>query len=102
MKKRYDIITCPGCGYEYTAGELFIPKYFLGEPKNLIRDENNKIIHDEGFIMDNKTYFICYNCNTPFKIRAQIQFITTPDNVKNMNEEYTTKINTNKLILEEL
>lgn len=101
MKKRIDIIKCPKCGYEYTAGELFIPKYFLGEPKNLIRDENNKIIHDEGLIMDNKTYFICYNCDSPFRIRAQLQFITTLDVDNDVNTEHITKLSTSKLILSE-
>lgn len=103
MKKdRFDIITCPFCGAEYTAGELFIPKYFLGVPKDLERDSiTKKIISDFGTSMNTKEKYICDYCNTPFKIRAVVKFIVEEDVQNNFNREYTTKLNKSKNYLSE-
>ena len=35
MKK--NSIKCPHCGREYLPGEIFMPKSFLGQPKNVIK-----------------------------------------------------------------
>ena len=77
MSKRIDIICCPKCGAEYTAGELFIPKVFLGVPKYIERDENNKIIQDAGSAMCLTERYQCDYCNTVFKINASVKFSTS-------------------------
>ena len=42
--KRIDIITCPKCGAEYTAGEIYIPEVFLGVPDDIEREGTTKTI----------------------------------------------------------
>lgn len=35
---KYQVIRCPQCGAEYLPGEIYLPKYFLGQPKNVSKD----------------------------------------------------------------
>lgn len=81
MKKRKDIITCPNCGAEYLAGELFIPNWFLGRPLAVERDKtNHKIINSTGIPMTLDEEYICDFCNKLFFIHANIEFNTKIDN----------------------
>ena len=56
---RIDIIRCPNCGAEYTAGEIYLPKCFLGVPKHIERDAiTHRILYDMGKPMDKKHIFV--------------------------------------------
>ena len=46
--RKFEIIECPKCGYEYLPAEIFVPKYYFGTPENIERDEHGKIINYEG------------------------------------------------------
>ena len=37
-------ICCPKCNYQYLPGEIFNPKYFLGQPKHIIRNGMGEIL----------------------------------------------------------
>lgn len=101
-KSRIDVIACPYCGAEYTAGEIFIPKYFLGYPKYLEREQiSKKIIFDQGKMMDTKEHYICDYCNTPFIVKAFVKFNTEEDTRHNFNKPYKTKLKQNNLFLNE-
>ena len=39
-----NVIKCPHCGCEYLPAEVFYPKYLLGKPFNIIRDEEGTIL----------------------------------------------------------
>lgn len=67
-------ITCPKCGYEYTAAEIYYADSFLGKPTNIIRDADGKIISISGTNMNLKETYICDNCNCNFKVEAKLSF----------------------------
>lgn len=97
MRKNKDIIICPKCGAEYLAGELFIPKYFLGQPYVVERDENHKVINSCGIPMTLEEKYICDFCDTPFKIYADIAFTT-----KNILNDNVYISDLNKYITKEM
>lgn len=65
-------INCPNCNYQYLPGEIFDPKHFLGQPKNIIRNSLGEILGYEGIKMDPNETFICEHCNEPFEVFAKI------------------------------
>lgn len=100
--RRIDIISCPYCGAQYTAGEIFIPKYFLGVPKDIEREEvSKKIIQDFGTPMNTFEKYTCIYCNTPFTVKAWIKFNVEEDVEQNINREHVTSLKKNSLFLKE-
>lgn len=99
---RIDIITCPNCGAEYTAGEIYIPNVFLGKPENIEREGfSHKILYDGGNLMNTKENYICDYCGTPFKVSAYVKFNVEEDTVHNFNKNYVTSLKKNTLFLDE-
>ena len=75
---RRDIITCPNCGAEYTAGEIYIPQAFFGKPEELERESlTHKIINDFGKKMDLREEYKCDYCGTHFEVQAYIKLVVT-------------------------
>lgn len=74
---RTNIIACPKCGYQYLAGEIYVPKSFVGEPIKIERDTLGHIINVIGTDVDSTEYYCCDNCDTPFMIDGNITFKTT-------------------------
>lgn len=68
------IISCPHCGYQYLPGEIFDPKYFLGQPHNVVRNVNGEILGYEGIQMTDMESFICDHCGEEFKVYAKVSF----------------------------
>ena len=68
-------ISCPKCNYQYLPGEIFDPKYFLGQPKNIIRNSIGEILGYEGIAMDLTETFTCEHCNEEFEVTAKINFL---------------------------
>ena len=54
MDNKNLVIKCPKCGYEYLPAEIFFPDVLLGEPSNIIRDEEGKVEFFEGNSMNLK------------------------------------------------
>lgn len=67
-------IRCPHCRCEYLPGEIFQPEYFLGQPKDVIRNRVGEILGYEGIEMDPKETFICSKCDNEFTVTAKIIF----------------------------
>ena len=69
QKKNWPIITCPHCGHQYTAADIFMPGDLIGEPKTIIRDALGKIIYQE-YETDSEPVvaekYFCDNCDKPF------------------------------------
>jgi hypothetical protein len=98
-QKQMRIIKCPVCGCEYLPGEIYYPKHFLGQPKDVVRDSYGKIIGFIGKSMDDTEKFSCYNCNTCFEVVA-----TTNFQVNLIGEDtphHVTKLQTTKYKLDE-
>lgn len=94
-------IRCPYCDWEYLPGEIYIPKYFTGQPKDIVRLANGNIDLYEGIEQNLIEKFTCINCNKNFKIKANINYETSKDNSKEWFKDYTTKIYKNRLTLDE-
>lgn len=82
-------IKCPNCEREYLPGEIYIPKYFTGEPINVQRDEQGKILGCSGIQQDLNEQFQCDNCDCEFEVKATIKF-----DVKKAEEgiKYSTRL----------
>lgn len=99
--RKFEIIKCPKCGYEYLPCELFVPKYFFGKPTKINRDFEGQIFDYEGPSVDLNETYTCDKCNTTFKIVTRMLFITEPDKLDNFDEEYVSPLQKNVLFLEE-
>lgn len=98
---RNDIIACPCCGAEYTAGEIFVPQAFIGVPKYLEKEGiSHKIMFDAGKPMDTTEFYICDYCDTKFKITANVRFFTQIDEKSNFVSNYVTILEKNNLFKE--
>lgn len=69
-------IRCPNCGFEYLPGEIFSPKHFLGEPRNIVRNNIGEILGYDGLGMDLEESFVCSNCDLEFNVYAKVNFLT--------------------------
>jgi hypothetical protein len=67
-------IKCPHCRCEYLPGEIFQPDYFLGKPKNVIRNKLGEILGHEGTDMDTHETFVCIQCDKEFNVTARVMF----------------------------
>ncbi len=75
----YKIIKCPKCNYEYLPGEIFDPKYFLGQPKDIVRNSIGEVLGFEGIEQDLTETFTCSNCGNEFDITAKLTFTIGAD-----------------------
>lgn len=71
-------IRCPYCGREYLPGEIYIPEDFVGQPTEIIKDDEGNVIGFEGEDMNTEETFVCEHCGKEFKIDASITFKTEP------------------------
>lgn len=97
--KQLRIIKCPNCGTEYLPAEIYYPNVFLGKPLNIVRSVDGKILGFDGNSMNDTETYKCDNCNSLFEVVSTTNF--TSKLVEGTSEEYVTKLNKNKLFLEE-
>ena len=86
LMNTFNFVRCPYCGYEYVAGEIFNPKHFLGQPKDIVRNNIGEILGYEGLIMDTTETYICDSCEQEFNVTAKITFTYTTNNNDKNNE----------------
>jgi hypothetical protein len=63
-----NFIICPHCGFQYLPGEIYDPKHFLGQPKDIVRNNVGEILGYEGIVTDLEETYICENCNNVYLI----------------------------------
>ena len=90
--RKFELIECPECGYEYLPSEIFVPKYYFGIPENIIRDDAGKIISYEGSSVDLFEKYVCDKCNTEFRVVSKLQLTTELGFPGNFNLDYVTKL----------
>ena len=90
------IIKCPHCGTEYLAAELFLKTDLIGNPRDIERDVEGKIIFVDGDEECFETKYTCDGCGKVFKVNASVEYVAEP-----VVREYKTQ-KEEKLILEEL
>lgn len=99
--RKFELIECPYCGYEYLPAEIYVCKAFIGAPNYIQRDNTGKIVSYENTSMDTQETYICDKCNTTFKVTAKLVFTTEVDKLENFDEEYSSPLQKNILFLEE-
>lgn len=93
------IIKCPNCNQEYLPGEIFLPKYFLGQPKDIYKTTEGTIDICEGIIQDTSETYICDKCDCKFTVKASINYSVAK--VSDLPEGYISDKYTNRITLKE-
>lgn len=94
-------VICPNCETEYLPGEVFLPKQFLGQPKEVERDITGKVIYNDGIDQDLEEDFVCVKCGKQFHIKASITYETSIDKKKDMTEDYVSEKYGDRIFLKE-
>lgn len=78
-QKKWSVIRCPHCGWEYTLAEIFYPESLLGRPDSVIRDALGKIIYQD-YTKDNEPCqsekYFCDGCGQLFIVEPVLTFKT--------------------------
>ena len=90
--RKFEIIECPKCKYEYLPAEIFVPKYYFGVPTNIQRDESGKLTSYDGTSVDLFEKYTCDNCDTEFRIVSKLQLTTELEFPGCFDEIYETVI----------
>ena len=88
------VIICPHCGYEYLTGEIFVPNYLIGQPRNVQRDDNGKILGHSGIQCNWSESYVCDRCNKKFYVTITPRISTTKP--RTTSEEFTQSLVENK------
>lgn len=94
-------IECPHCRRQYTIQEIFMPNYLLGLAKDIVRNEDGVIEAFDGVEQDLTEQFTCEECNTTFKVKANISFDVETIEEESFDDDYSTTIYKDRITLEE-
>lgn len=100
-KEKFAVIKCPYCGCEYLPAEIYVPNGLVGHPKYIEKDINGKILNSYGKMFDPIEYYTCDKCNTKFKVKADVKFMTYIDHKTDFNENFKMSIKKQNLFLNE-
>lgn len=92
--RKFELIECPNCKYEYLPAEIFVPKYYFGHPTDIVRDEKGKIVSYEGTSVDLFETYKCDCCNFEFRVVSKLQLTTELTFPGSFDGDYITKITT--------
>ena len=90
--RKFEIIECPRCGAQYLPAEIFYPKEFLGNPKNIYRNSDGRLIDYDGNSMNLSETYCCDNCGNRFKVTAKVHLSVEEIIEDVFDEEYTCQI----------
>lgn len=82
-------VCCPKCGCEYLPGEIYVPDRLVGQPKDIERTPDGKILLHDGTDQDIEETFVCEKCGKPFKVIAHMFFETVYEAKRDVLESYT-------------
>ena len=99
-ENKIQYITCPNCGAEYLPCEIYYPKSFLGDSRQIDKI-NGKIDSFNGTSMDLEEQYVCDHCNSKFKVSAKISFKTQIADKYDFDKSYVTPLFDDKLTLSE-
>ncbi len=72
-----NFIICPHCGAEYLPAEIFVSD-LVGNPTNIIKDENGHIDYYTGDSMSFVEEYECDTCGHRFRVTGKVTFTTEP------------------------
>lgn len=76
-QKKWPVIKCPHCGYEYTPAEVLYPESLLGRANSIVRDALGKILYQEYDKDSEPTQiekYYCDSCEKPFIVEPVITY----------------------------
>ena len=94
--RKFELVDCPRCGWQYLPAELYVPKALVGKPYRVERTETGKIMEYEGTSVDQYETYTCDNCNTEFRVHCKMTFITEETRLANFDDEYIAPLITKK------
>ena len=97
--KKYYAIKCPKCGWEYLPEEIYVS--ILGKPKNIVKDENGKILFFDGDSVDLHEEYICDNCGCTFTTDLKLIIDTKVYIDHDFSEDYSVPIYKDRIELKE-
>ncbi len=101
MKLDYTIkIICPHCGAEYLPAEIFYPESILGNPSNIIKDEDGLIEHYEGEEPDFTEEYTCDKCGHTFTVTGDVVYTVT-EKLDEFDEDWSTTVFKGRIPLED-
>ena len=100
-KNKFTVIACPNCGYEYLPAELYVGNCAIGQPLDIMRDEDGHIIDFTGSTVDLCETYECDKCGKIFNINGKINFTTTLNTTLDFDEDYSYKITDDKITCKE-
>ena len=77
QQKKWPVITCPHCGYQYSVAEIFMPGELIGKPETVLRDALGKIIYqeyDDGSEPAQVGHYVCDECGKSFIVEPVITY----------------------------
>lgn len=101
MTKKEDFIKCPNCGWEYTLAEIFYPKYVLGNPKDIERTSDGKIVEYYGHSPELEETYKCDNCSCSFKTHLAFSHTSELLHTSNELEDFVQPLYSDRLFLKE-
>ena len=86
-------IECPFCGQEYHPAEIFIPRCVIGDPVQIVKDDNGKITNVISDNIDLEEKYICDKCSQEFTVVADVKYkIKTASKKLNFQEDYESSL----------
>ena len=100
MSKEEYVIKCPHCGAEYLPAEIFYPEFILGNPENIVKDEQGHIEHFDGDALSFIEEYTCDICGHTFTVAGTVTFVAK-EKKEDFDEEWTTTVFEGRIPLEE-
>lgn len=94
-------INCPYCNIEYLPGEIFIPNYIIGQPREIERDEEGNIVWNDGINQHLEETYICDKCHRKFKVKVNLDYTIEKTDEFDMSEDYISNKYENRIYLRE-
>lgn len=89
-------IKCPHCGCEYLPEEIFYDTSYLGDARDIIKDDEGNIVYYSGKSMELTERYCCDKCNTHFEVTSEIIYTTTKvldfDEDEYVSEVYSDRV----------
>ena len=101
LRTKFITITCPNCGYEYLPAELFVANVAFGNPGDIQRNDEGKIIDFTGKSLDLKETYECDKRGKTFKINGKMNFNVELDKTLDFDEDYSFKLTDDKITCKE-
>lgn len=97
-----NFIKCPYCGTEYLPGEIFYPKHYLGQPKDVEKSLSGEILIADGIPQCCSEEYACDKCGKSFKVLVSHSYTVSKLDENNFDDDFTISLFDDRITLEEI